>query len=50
MGDVTGVNPFDQPGVEEGKIYIRETLVRNKESNQLASENEVHRLRRHQEN
>lgn len=22
-----GVNPFDQPGVEEGKVYIRESLV-----------------------
>ena len=24
MGDILRVNPFDQPGVEEGKIYIRE--------------------------
>jgi len=26
-GTLMGVNPFDQPGVEEGKIYIRESLV-----------------------
>ncbi len=25
-GTLWGVNPFDQPGVEEGKIYIRESL------------------------
>lgn len=27
-GTLWGVNPFDQPGVEEGKIYIRESLTR----------------------
>jgi len=50
MGELMGVNPFNQPGVEEGKIYIRENLVKQKE---LASANamdaetsdEVHRLR-----
>ncbi len=25
-GTLWGVNPFDQPGVEEGKVYIRESL------------------------
>jgi glucose-6-phosphate isomerase len=27
-GTLWGVNPFDQPGVEEGKVYIRESLTR----------------------
>jgi glucose-6-phosphate isomerase len=27
-GTLMGVNPFDQPGVEEGKVYIRESLNR----------------------
>ncbi len=51
MGDVLGVNPFDQPGVEEGKIYIRETLIKNKEQRLQddSSSNETHRLRRHTE-
>lgn len=26
-GSLWGVNPFDQPGVEEGKIYIKESLT-----------------------
>ena len=30
MGELTGVNPFDQPGVEEAKIYIRESLMGRK--------------------
>jgi glucose-6-phosphate isomerase len=25
-GTLWGINPFDQPGVEEGKVYIRESL------------------------
>jgi len=50
MGELMDVNPFDQPGVEEGKVYIRENLVRQKEmaaANATAKEeeNEVHRLR-----
>lgn len=49
IGTVLGVNPFDQPGVEEGKIYIRETLTKNKEAAQREGESEIHRLRRHQE-
>jgi glucose-6-phosphate isomerase len=27
-GTLMEINPFDQPGVEEGKVYIRETLAR----------------------
>lgn len=50
MGDVLKVNPFDQPGVEEGKIYIRESLIQKKAQNANKDpENEVHRLRRHRE-
>ncbi len=26
MGELLGVNPYDQPGVEEGKVYIEEGL------------------------
>lgn len=29
-GTLWDVNPFDQPGVEEGKIYIKEGLSRSK--------------------
>ncbi len=50
MGAVLGVNPFDQPGVEEGKVYIREKLVKNKEqARQFGDDEETHRLRRHRE-
>jgi glucose-6-phosphate isomerase len=50
MGAVLGVNPFDQPGVEEGKIYIREKLVQNKEHlRNSGDDEETHRLRRHRE-
>jgi len=52
MGDVLNVNPFDQPGVEEGKIYIRETLTQKKQQAQQAGEDDsdpVHRLRLHRE-
>ncbi len=48
MGEIMGVNPFDQPGVEEGKIYIQENLKKQKELNLAAAssnEDEVHRLR-----
>lgn len=30
MGDLMEINPFDQPGVEEGKVYIREKLGNQK--------------------
>jgi glucose-6-phosphate isomerase len=53
MGDVMKVNPFDQPGVEEAKIYIRESLVQKKlQAHEKAIEDEkdaVHRLRLHRE-
>ena len=49
MGEVIGENPFDQPGVEEGKIYIRENLEKRKQARaneaHSASGDEVHRLR-----
>lgn len=31
IGTLMGVNPFDQPGVEEGKIYIKEWLSESRE-------------------
>jgi glucose-6-phosphate isomerase len=31
-GTLWGVNPFDQPGVEEGKIYIRDSLTQSAET------------------
>ena len=51
MGEVMGVNPFDQPGVEEGKVYIREKLTENKKAMSESREEEgsVHRLRLHRE-
>jgi glucose-6-phosphate isomerase len=54
MGDVMGLNPFDQPGVEEAKIYIRESLIQKKEAaKNLAAtaqdQDETHRLRLHRE-
>jgi glucose-6-phosphate isomerase len=52
MGEILKVNPFDQPGVEEGKVYIRETLVAKKsEALRQADEpaDEVHRLRLHRQ-
>jgi glucose-6-phosphate isomerase len=30
-GTQMGINPFDQPGVEEGKVYIRESLGQERE-------------------
>jgi glucose-6-phosphate isomerase len=48
MGEVIGENPFDQPGVEEGKVYIRENLIKQKElkaASKDQSADEVHRLR-----
>ena len=51
MGELMSINPFDQPGVEEGKIYIRETLIQKKNQASLDSDStdEVHRLRLHRE-
>ncbi len=47
-GTLWGVNPFDQPGVEEGKVYIREALTRQSFSRrETEDENSpVNRLRR----
>jgi glucose-6-phosphate isomerase len=49
-GRLLGVDPFDQPGVEEGKVYIRETLqeIKRRLKTEDAQE-EVHRLRLHRE-
>ena len=33
-GELWHLNPFDQPGVEEGKIYIRESLTRDRQTAQ----------------
>jgi glucose-6-phosphate isomerase len=52
MGDLMNVDPFDQPGVEEGKVYIRETLEAMKRQMKEASNEEndtAHRLRLHRE-
>ncbi len=49
-GRLLGVDPFDQPGVEEGKIYIRETLEQiKKQAKNAVEEDPVHRLRLHRE-
>jgi glucose-6-phosphate isomerase len=49
MGTLMEVNPFDQPGVEEGKIYITESLNQSqRDAVNLEDENSaVERLRRH---
>ncbi len=52
MGELMGVNPFDQPGVEEGKIYIREKLEQTKASlkeSRDSGTDEPHRLRLHRD-
>ena len=52
MGEVLSVNSFDHLGVEEGKVYIRETLVQKKAqagSLRDSDSDEVHRLRLHRE-
>ena len=49
-GRLLGVDPFDQPGVEEGKVYIRETLEQIKlQAKSMPQEDPVHRLRLHRE-
>jgi glucose-6-phosphate isomerase len=50
-GTLWRVNPFDQPGVEEGKVYTREALSGNGGSKKFDEEDEnspVNRLRRNQ--
>ena len=32
LGYLYEINPFDQPGVEKGKIYCRDILETNKET------------------
>jgi glucose-6-phosphate isomerase len=46
-GTLWGVDPFDQPGVEEGKVYIREALSQEPPKDPADDENSpVNRLRR----
>lgn len=48
-GTLWGVNPFDQPGVEEGKVYIRESLSGKDHSTpEDTGHSPVSRLRRDQ--
>lgn len=50
MGELMNINPFDQPGVEEGKVYIKAALEEQKKALQdSGSDTEVHRLRLHRE-
>jgi glucose-6-phosphate isomerase len=46
-GALLKVNPFDQPGVEEGKVYIRQSLQAGKEQSTRDedAESAVQRLR-----
>ena len=44
-----GMDPFDQPGVEQAKVYIREQLQTGAHSSQVSDEEPVHRLRLHLE-
>ncbi len=50
-GSLAELNPFDQPGVEEAKVYIRESLQKVSEDSSRNEENEraVERLRRHRD-
>lgn len=48
-GSLWEVNPFDQPGVEEGKVYIRDALNQEKPSSQEDENSAVSRLRRPKE-
>jgi glucose-6-phosphate isomerase len=50
-GTLWGVNPFDQPGVEEGKVYIRESLTRSgaQTQDEVDENSPVARLRRDRE-
>jgi glucose-6-phosphate isomerase len=41
-GTYWGVNPFDQPGVEEGKIYIRDALSKAAQDQNQRSEDDDH--------
>lgn len=49
-GTLWGINPFDQPGVEEGKVYIRKSLSASPEPSTEDDDNSpVARLRRGRE-
>lgn len=49
-GTLWQVNPFDQPGVEEGKVYIRNSLMGQPKNDAEEDDNSpVNRLRRHRE-
>lgn len=49
-GALWGVNPFDQPGVEEGKVYIRQSLSEDRPLDRGDDDNSpVGRLRRGRE-
>lgn len=49
-GTLWNVNPFDQPGVEEGKVYIKKSLSQPEPASEEEDENSpVNRLRRHRE-
>jgi glucose-6-phosphate isomerase len=45
-GTLWGVNPFDQPGVEEGKVYIRQALSEKSIPSSEEENSAVSRLRR----
>jgi glucose-6-phosphate isomerase len=50
-GTMWNVNPFDQPGVEEGKVYIKKSLSQTEAPSEEDDVNSpVNRLRRHREN
>lgn len=48
-GTLWEVNPFDQPGVEEGKIYIKKSLSQTPEDDEEDENSPVNRLRRHRD-
>jgi glucose-6-phosphate isomerase len=49
-GTMWNVNPFDQPGVEEGKVYIKKSLSQAEAPAEEEDDNSpVNRLRRHRE-
>jgi glucose-6-phosphate isomerase len=51
-GTLWGINPFDQPGVEEGKIYIRKSLTEDPslKPEEIDENSPVARLRREPSN
>jgi len=47
-GTLWKVNPFDQPGVEEGKVYIKQALGNGQAQDSGDGNSPVERLRRGQ--